>query len=85
MLDGLDPPDPHRALVFLRVDPKIENMLKNEILSLEGVKDAHYIYGPYDMYVEVEVDDIDLLQNIVLNKIRNLYGIISTTTCYVAE
>jgi len=67
------------------VDSKIENMLKNEILSLEGVKEAHYIYGPYDMYVDVEVDDIDQLQNIVLNKIRNLYGVISTTTCYVAE
>ncbi len=67
------------------MDSKIENMLKNEILSLEGVKEAHYIYGPYDMYVDVEVDDIDQLQNIVLNKIRNLYGVISTTTCYVAE
>jgi len=85
MRGELDLPDPHRALVFLRVDSKIENMLKNEILSLEGVKEAHYIYGPYDMYVDVEVDDIDHLQNIVLNKIRNLYGVISTTTCYVAE
>ena len=85
MLGKHDLPDPYRALVFLRVDPKIENMLKNEILSLEGVKEAHYIYGPYDMYVEIEVDDMDQLQNIVLNKIRNLYGIISTTTCYVAE
>lgn len=85
MLNGFDPLNPHRALVFLRVHPKIEKMLKEEILSIEGVKDAHYIYGPYDMYVEVEVDDIDLLQNIVLDKIRNLYGIVSTTTCYVAE
>jgi DNA-binding Lrp family transcriptional regulator len=85
MLNGFDLPGPHRALVFLRVNPKIENMLKKEILSIEGVKDAHYIYGPYDMYVEVEVDDIDVLQNIVLDKIRNLYGIVSTTTCYVAE
>ncbi|MBN2335193.1 Lrp/AsnC ligand binding domain-containing protein [Candidatus Bathyarchaeota archaeon] len=75
----------HRALVFLRVDSRIEGMLKDEILSLEGVKDAHYIYGPYDMYVEVEVNDIDQLQNLVLSRIRNLYGIISTTTCYVAE
>jgi DNA-binding Lrp family transcriptional regulator len=85
MHDGLNRLDPHRALVFLRVDSRIENMLKKEILSIEGVKEAHYIYGPYDMYVEVEIDNIELLQDIVLDKIRNLYGIVSTTTCYVAE
>ena len=85
MHNRLEPPDSHRALVFLRVDSKIENMLKKEILSIEGVKEAHYIYGPYDMYVELEVDELEKLQNIVFEKIRNLYGIVSTTTCYVAE
>ena len=74
-----------RALVFLRVDSRIENMVIDEIKSFTGVKEAHYIYGPYDMYVEVEVKDINQLQNLVLDKIRNLYGIISTTTCYVVE
>ena len=85
MHNHLETPDSHRALVFLRVDSKIENMLKKEILSIEGVKEAHYIYGPYDMYVELEVDELEKLQNIVFEKIRNLYGIVSTTTCYVAE
>jgi DNA-binding Lrp family transcriptional regulator len=85
MHNRLEPPDSHRALVFLRVDSKIEKMLKKEILNIEGVKEAHYIYGPYDMYVELEVDELEKLQNIVFEKIRNLYGIVSTTTCYVAE
>ena len=71
--------------MFLRVDPKIESMLIDEVKCLEGVKDAHYIYGPYDMYVEVEIEDLDRLQDIILNQIRNLYGVISTTTCYVAD
>ena len=85
MHDGLNQLDHHRALVFLRVDSRIESMLKKEILSIEGVKEAHYIYGPYDMYVEVEFDNIELLQDIVLDRIRNLYGVISTMTCYVSE
>ena len=85
MHGGLNQLDHHRALVFLRVDSRIESMLKKEILSIEGVKEAHYIYGPYDMYVEVEFDNIELLQDIVLDRIRNLYGVISTMTCYVSE
>ena len=85
MHDGLNQLDHHRALVFLRVDSRIESMLKKEIQGIEGVKEAHYIYGPYDMYVEVEFDNIELLQDIVLDRIRNLYGVISTMTCYVSE
>ncbi len=85
MHDGLNQLYPYRALVFLRVDSRIEKMLKEEILSIEGVEEAHYIYGPYDMYVEVEFDNIELLQDIVLDRIRNLYGVVSTMTCYVAE
>jgi DNA-binding Lrp family transcriptional regulator len=77
--------DQLRALVFLRVDSRIEQMVIDEIKSFEGVKEAHYIYGPYDMYVEVEMANINKLQDLVLNKIRTLYGVISTTTCYVAE
>jgi len=85
MHDGLNQLYPYRALVFLRVDSRIEKMLKEEILSIEGVEEAHYIYGPYDMYVKIEFDNIELLQDIVLDRIRNLYGVVSTMTCYVAE
>ncbi len=71
--------------MFLRVDSKIESMLKEEILSLPGVRDAHYIYGPYDMYVDIECESLDQLNDLVLTKIRALYGIISTTTCYLVD
>lgn len=74
-----------KALVLLRVDSKIENMIIDEIRQYDSVTEAHYIYGPYDMYIKVEVDDLDKLQNVVLNKIRNLYGVISTTTCYISD
>jgi DNA-binding Lrp family transcriptional regulator len=76
---------PVRALMFLRVDSKIESMLKDEVLALQGVKDAHYIYGPYDMYVDIETESFRQLNDLVISKIRGLYGIISTTTCYIAE
>ena len=55
-----------RALMFLRVDSKIESMLKDEILSLPGVTEAHYIYGPYDMYVDIECASLDEFNDLVL-------------------
>lgn len=74
-----------KALVLLRVDSRIEKKVINEIKSIENVIEAHYIYGPYDMYALVSVDSEDELQDIVLNKLRNLYGVVSTLTCYLAE
>ena len=74
-----------KAMVFLRVDSRIEKMVIDEIKTIEGVSDALYIYGPYDMYVVVNASSPKTLQDIVLRKIRNMYGVISTTTCYVAK
>ena len=78
-------PESIKAIVLLRVDSRIEKQVIDEIRTFEGVKEAHYIFGPYDMYVECELDDSTLLRELVLNKIRNLPGIISSTTCYYAE
>jgi DNA-binding Lrp family transcriptional regulator len=73
------------ALVFIRVDSKIERMVINEIRNINGVSEAHYLFGPYDMYVKIDVETIEELQDILLNKIHNFYGIQSTTTCYIVE
>ena len=74
-----------KALVLLRIDPKIEKNLLDELKTYEGVQEAHMIYGPYDVYSLIEVPSYDELNDLVLNKIRRLYGVKSTTTCYLAE
>jgi DNA-binding Lrp family transcriptional regulator len=76
---------PIKAIVLLRIDPKIEKNFLDELRSYEGVQEAHMIYGPYDIYSIIEVPSYDQLSNLVFNKIRRLYGVKSTTTCYLAE
>lgn len=74
-----------KALVLLRIDPKTEANLLSELKTYEGVQEAHMIYGPYDIYSIIEVPSYDELNALVLNKIRRLDGVKSTTTCYLAE
>jgi DNA-binding Lrp family transcriptional regulator len=76
---------PIKALILLRTDPKIEKKLLDELKTYEGVQEAHMIYGPYDIYSIIEVPSYDELNDLVLNKVRRLYGVKSTTTCYLAE
>jgi len=74
-----------KAIVLLRTESKIEKNLISELREYDGVQEAHMIYGPYDVYSIVEVPSYEQLNDLVLNKIRRLYGVKSTTTCYLAE
>lgn len=67
------------------IDPKIEKNIIDEMKQYDGVKDAHMIYGPYDVYAIIEVPTYEELNDLVLYKIRRLYGVKHTTTCYLAE
>ena len=75
---------PIMALVLIRIDPLVERTLLDELLGFEGVKEAHLIYGPYDVYGIVECPSYAALTELVMNKIRGIHGIKSTTTCYIA-
>jgi len=76
---------PIMALVLIRIDPLVERTLLDELVGFEGVKEAHLIYGPYDVYCIVECPSYDALTELVMNNIRGIHGIKSTTTCYFAE
>lgn len=73
------------ALVLIVVDPKIEGKVIDEIKGMEGVTSAHYLYGPYDIYVKIDIDSDYKLHNLVINKIRKLYGIKTTLTLPITE
>lgn len=74
-----------KALVLIRIEPLIEKTLVDELEALEGVTEAHFIYGPYDVYCIIDCPDNDALNDLVMYNIRGINGIKSTTTCYLAS
>ncbi|TSA40125.1 Lrp/AsnC family transcriptional regulator, partial [archaeon] len=74
-----------RAIILIKVDPRIEKQVLDEIRTLRGVKEAHYLYGPYDIGAKIEVKTLEDLEDLVLNRIRDIYGVVTTMTCYIAE
>ena len=73
------------ALVLIVVDPKIERKVIDEIRNIPGVTEAHYIFGPYDMYVKLDCETRERVHYLVMDKIRPIYGIRTTVTCFIAE
>jgi DNA-binding Lrp family transcriptional regulator len=47
--------------------------------------EANYLFGPYDMYIKIHADTEEGIHNLVLDKIRRIEGIKSTTTCFIAD
>jgi DNA-binding Lrp family transcriptional regulator len=74
-----------KALVLLTLQPSSERMGMDELKKLDGVVEAHFLYGPYDAYVLVEAKDSSTLHELVIDQIRTIEGINSTMTCFIAD
>lgn len=74
-----------KAVVLLTLETTVEQSVLNKLKKLDGILEAHFLYGPYDAYVKIEAENTQQLQDIVINKIRKINGIKSTMTCFVAD
>lgn len=61
-----------------------ENLIK-QLKSISNVKEAHIVYGVYDIVVKVEAENMNKLKELVTNNIRSLSEVRSTITMTVAE
>ena len=50
---------------------------------IQEVKEAHMVYGVYDIVVRVETETMEELKNVVNGQIRHLYRVRSTMTMIV--
>lgn len=74
-----------QALVLTTLNATFEYEALEELFKLDEVREAHFLYGPYDTYAMIEVKSTQQLQKIVINKIRKINEIISTITCFIAD
>ena len=74
-----------KALVLLTLEPDTGTEILGEIEKIEGVLEAQFLYGPYDAYAMIEAPNSSELQTIVIDTIRQIDGIRSTMTCFVAD
>ena len=74
-----------KAIILLTLEPDVGQAPIEAVKKIEGVIETHMLYGPYDGYAIIEAKDSRKLQDIVIKKIRNVEGILTTVTCFVAE
>jgi DNA-binding Lrp family transcriptional regulator len=71
------------AFVLIKTDLSAKTDVITELKIIEQVKEAHRIYGVYDIIARVEADTMVDLKNIISGKVRGLNGVRSTITMIV--
>lgn len=72
-------------IAYVLVKSKIghEMEVMNDILKIDGVKEAMGTYGVYDIFVKVQVSTRKEIEQVITKKIRKTNNVLSTTTLSV--
>jgi len=73
------------AIVLINTEIGSETEVFNALKSIEGVKEVYETYGMYDIVAIVEAQSHDVIRDIIINKIRKIPHVKSTTTMIVVE
>lgn len=73
------------AFVLINAEIGSEDELLKELKKVPNVKEAHTVYGVYDIVVKVEAETMEKLKELVTWKVRRLDKVRSTLTMIVME
>ncbi len=74
-----------KAIVLINTDVGMEDEVVRQLANMPEVREVHIVYGVYDLVAIVEASSFDELRSAIVNKIRRLPHIKSTTTLIVVE
>ncbi|HID60327.1 MAG TPA: Lrp/AsnC family transcriptional regulator [Hadesarchaea archaeon] len=73
------------AYSMISAEPGKTAEVFRKVKSLEGVKKAEAVAGPYDIVARIEVDSLEKLTKSIFGDIRSIPGVTNTTTLIVVE
>jgi len=74
-----------KAFVLINTEIGSEADVLKDLKKVEGIVEAHAVYGVYDIVARVEADTMDKLKEIVTWRVRRLDKVRSTLTMIVVE
>lgn len=74
-----------KAYVLINVKTGSERDMYQRIKEIKNVIDINELYGEWDIIVKVEIENVEQLDELITEKIRNNPGIKATMTMIVAQ
>jgi DNA-binding Lrp family transcriptional regulator len=74
-----------KAFVLINVESGMEDQVLNKLKGIEGVEEAYYSYGVYDIISKIQAQTMDKLKDKVIKNIRTLPHVRSTLTLIMVD
>jgi DNA-binding Lrp family transcriptional regulator len=74
-----------QAFVLINVESGSEEEVVSELKKINGVVEAYFSYGVYDIIAKVKAESMEKLKEMVTRKIRALTKVRSTLTLIMME
>jgi DNA-binding Lrp family transcriptional regulator len=74
-----------KAFVLINVETGSEEEVVNELRKIDGVEEAYFSYGVYDIVTKVKADSMERLKEMVTKKVRAISKVRSTLTLIMME
>ncbi|WP_460269681.1 Lrp/AsnC family transcriptional regulator [Clostridium sp. CTA-19] len=69
------------AFIFVNID-KTENIegFRKAIVKYNSVLECHHVVGKYDYLLKILVEDTNVLENFISNKLKKIKGVVQSNT-----
>ena len=74
-----------KAFVLINVESGAEQEVVNDLKKIEGVEEAYFSYGVYDIITKIKADSMERLKEMVTQKVRAIGRVRSTLTLIMME
>ena len=74
-----------QAYVLINVESGAEEEVVAQLKKIEGVEEAYYSYGVYDIITKINAESMEKLKDMVTRKVRTLTRVRSTLTLIMME
>ncbi|MFA5313204.1 MAG: Lrp/AsnC ligand binding domain-containing protein [Methanomassiliicoccales archaeon] len=72
------------AVIIINTDIGKEASVQNSLGDLKEVDFAYVVYGVYDIVAKVTAPDMDMLENLIYEKVRKIDGVRTTLTLIIS-
>ena len=74
-----------KAFVLINVESGAEQEIVDELKKIDGVEEAYFSYGVYDIITKVKAETMEQLKDMVTKQVRTLPKVRSTLTLIMME
>ncbi len=73
------------AVVLVNTDSNTQDTVLKSLRQVDGVEEAHALYGAYDLLIKIKANSIDKLKEITKLRIKTIAGVKNSLALMVVQ